>query len=122
MNSRVLLCTSVTWPYAARLAAAFAQAGAHVEAIFPRHHPMRFSRHLSAQYVYSALSPLESLRRAIAAAAPDLLVACDDRAMSQLRQLHDEAEHSALAELIARSFGDLSVYPRLAARHSFISE
>ncbi|HEY5347892.1 MAG TPA: ATP-grasp domain-containing protein [Rhizomicrobium sp.] len=122
MSSRVLLCTSVTWPYAARLAAAFAQAGARVEALFPRRHPMRFSRHLSAQYAYSPLSPLDSLRRAIAAAAPDLLIACDDRAASQLRQLHDEAEHPALADLITRSLGDLSVYPRLTARHAFVNE
>jgi hypothetical protein len=42
--------------------------------------------------------------------------------VTQLLQLHDEAEHPALAELIERSFGDLSAYPRLTKRHSFISE
>jgi hypothetical protein len=83
---------------------------------------MRFSRHLDGEHIYSPLAPLESLRRAIAASAPDLLVACDDRAVAQLRQLHDEAEHPALADVIARSFGDLSVYSRLASRHTFISE
>lgn len=122
MSSRILLCTTVAWPFAARLAGAFRALGTRVEALLPRHHPMRSSRHLNGEYIYSPLAPLESLRRAIAAAAPDLLVACDDRAMAQLRQLHAEAEHPALADIIAHSFGDLSVYSRLVSRHGFINE
>jgi hypothetical protein len=122
MNSRILLTTTMDWPNAARLAGAFAQAGARIEALFPRHHPMRFSRYLSGSHAYSPLAPLETLRRAIAASAPDLIVPCDDRAVLQLLQLQQEAEHAALRDLITFSLGNPMVYPRLMARHGFMAE
>jgi hypothetical protein len=122
MKSRILLTTSMDWPNAARLAGAFAQAGARVEALFPRHHPMRASRYLSGGHAYSPLTPLETLRRAIAASAPDLIVPCDDRAVLQLLQLREEAEHAALGDLITFSLGNPAAYPRLTARHGFMAE
>jgi hypothetical protein len=122
MNSRILLTTSMDWPNAARLAGVFAQAGAHVEALFPRHHPLRASRHLSGSHAYSPLAPLETLRLAIAASAPDLIVPCDDRSVLQLLQLQQEAEHAALSDLISFSLGNPAVYPRLMARHGFMAE
>ena len=122
MNSRILLTTSMDWPNAARLAGVFALAGVRVEALFPRNHPIRVSRYLSGSHVYSPMAPLEALRRAIAASAPDLIVPCDDRAVFHLLQLREEAEHAAISDLITFSLGNPAVYPRLMARHSFMAE
>jgi hypothetical protein len=116
MAPRILLVTTVDWPSSARLAGAFAGVGAHVEAAFPAGHVIRDSRFLSGRHGYTAVAPLTSVTRAIAAAAPDLLVPCDDRAVDQLVRLAGGPWHA----LIARSLGVPQNYDVLMARAPFI--
>jgi formate-dependent phosphoribosylglycinamide formyltransferase (GAR transformylase) len=106
----ILLVTTVPYSAAARLAGALAGFGCRVEALFPRDHPLAHSRHVAAAHRYLALSPRRALEQAIAAANPDRVVACDDRALAQLLTLPDAEP------LLRRSFGAVENYPLLCAR------
>ncbi|MEJ0028080.1 MAG: ATP-grasp domain-containing protein [Rhizomicrobium sp.] len=115
MSPRVLLATTVQWPSFARLAGAFAGVGAQVEALLPSGHVAGKSRFVSRTHAYNPLFPLGALARAIAAAAPDLVVPGDDRALAHLLSL--SAGHAALVE---RSLGRVASYATLIARRDFI--
>ena len=116
MAVRILLTTTLNWPSTARLAGAFAGVGARVDALFPRGHVLGSSRFVAARHRYTAWAPLTALARAIATAEPDLVVPCDDRALSQLMRLDREPFHA----LIARSLGAPQNYSALTARSTFI--
>jgi hypothetical protein len=70
----------MTWPFPARLAGAFADAGARVEALCPPRAMLACSRYPARVHRYHALAPMDSLRRAVAAAQPDMIIPCDDLA------------------------------------------
>jgi hypothetical protein len=127
MTATVLLVSSVGWPSVARLAGGFAQAGARVEAVAPTGAIVTRSRYLSRWHRYRALSPIRALEAAIASAAPDLLVSCDDRALGQILALYERVRAGEdgdrdVTALIERSLGDPRVYGRLIARSGFMAE
>lgn len=113
MGPRVLLTTTVAWPVTARLAAALAGVGAHVEALLPAAHPARASRFVARAHPYNPLRAATSLARAVAASAPDIVLPGDDRAVVQLLALDDKA-------LLTRSLGRPEIYPTLLVRRDFI--
>ena len=88
---KVLIATTTWWPSAARLAVAFRGHAAVVSAICPRGHPLRVLGDLCAVHTYSALSPLDTLARAIRQEAPDIIVPTDDRVVGHLHALHAAA-------------------------------
>ena len=110
MKAKVLLVTTVPYSAAARLAGAFAVLGASVEAVFPSGHPLAVSRYVDHAYRYRPLAGEASLGAAIAAAKPDHIIPCDDRAVILLAGL------KAHTDQIARSLGPLSGYQTLLAR------
>ncbi len=114
-NEKILLITTVNWPSVPRYAAGFAAAGCTVEAFAPANAPVGRSRYLSRHHIYRSLLPLASLKRAIEAADPDLLVACDDRAVTHLLRLHARAD-GKIAALIARSLGAPNNYASMISR------
>lgn len=85
MPATVLLAATMDWPFPAQLAGAFAGAGATVEALCPKDAMLAQSRHSSRVHRHHALAAEASLRRAIAAAKPNLIVPCDDLAAEILR-------------------------------------
>lgn len=119
MGAPILLMTTVIWPSAARLAGAFAKVGARVEAVFPSGHMIRKSRYLAAAHGYAPLFPHRSFADAITKAAPELVVPCDDRAVTLLLEI--AAYSPALRPVIARSLGCIEAYPDLIARDMFIN-
>ncbi len=121
MSLGILLVTTVNWPSSARLAGAFAGVGARVEALFPAGHVIGKSRFVAGQHLYSPYFPQSSLSCAIAKAAPDLIVPCDDRALSLLLALQAQAPRGAFGALIARSLGAVENYPTLLGRSDFIA-
>ncbi|HEY3639160.1 MAG TPA: hypothetical protein VGK90_13510 [Rhizomicrobium sp.] len=123
MPAKVLLLSSVGWPSVARLAAGFAHAGCTVEALAPPGAAIIASRYLSRAHSYHALFPGISMRAAITAAGPQLVVCCDDRALAQLLMLYERSTgHVALRELVENSLGNPTVIPRLISRKGFMSE
>jgi hypothetical protein len=123
MPAKLLLLSSVGWPSVARLAAGFAHAGCSVDALAPAGAAVTASRYLAQIHEYRALFPLASMLAAIDAAAPQLVICCDDRALAQLLILYvRRADHRALRELIEASLGNPSAVPRLISRHGFMEE
>jgi hypothetical protein len=127
MTSRILLYATMNWPSAARYAGGFAAAGVEVHVACPENALVRLSRYVTKVHSYRPLMPLRSLRRAIASSAPDLIVACDDRAVSHLVRLHavETRKHGALscvARLITRSLGRPENYARVVSRYGSLQD
>lgn len=85
----------------------FAALGWRVEAVSPAGHSLRKTRAVARSHDYAALWPLDAVSRAIAAANPDLIVPCDDRAVAHLHALHARSDTAAspVARTIERSLG-----------------
>jgi hypothetical protein len=113
MRPRVLLTATLNWPATARLAAALAGVGAHVEALLSKDHVARKSRFVAKVHPYHPLAARRALARAVEASAPDLVLPGDDRAVRQLLALADR-------ELVARSLGRPESYAALMRRSEFI--
>ncbi|HEY6578455.1 MAG TPA: hypothetical protein VIY09_03970, partial [Rhizomicrobium sp.] len=123
MSPKVLLLSSVGWPSVARLAAGFAHANCTVEALAPAGAAIIASRYLARWRRYRALFPRASMRRAIDAAAPDLLVCCDDRSVAHLLDLYAERSGDRqFARLVETSLGNPAAIPRLVSRNGFMAE
>jgi len=121
MAQKILLATTVKWPSAPRLAGAFAALGCRVDAVFAPGHMLQVSRYLGRGYAYRPLRPLSSLAAAIAAAKPDLIVPCDDRAVSHLVALHASTREEEMVALLRRSLGRIESYPLLMSRSRAIA-
>ena len=122
---RILLTATLRWPIAARLAIAFGNLGCRVEVACPRGHPATHTRAVRRVHVYATVRPLESLREAIAAASPDLVIPCDDSAAVHLAELHRQsvlpgAGNDAMCALLLRSLGDPQACALATARGRFM--
>lgn len=110
MEQRILLITTLRWPFAARLAIAFTNLGCHVEGLSPADHPFNRTCAVRKTYRYSFFRPLASLRAAIHAARPDLVIPCDDTAAVNLQALYESTydvpdEARMQRAIIERSLG-----------------
>lgn len=93
---------------------AFLKAGCRVSAICPSGHPLRVVSQVHPIYTYRGFDSVGSLRAAIRAAKPDIIIPCDDGAVWQLHALHQvEPEFRPLIE---RSIGPPNAYPILESR------
>lgn len=121
MSGRILLAATMGWPSVARYAGAFASSGCTVAALSPRKAPVALSRYVSEHFTYRPLAAMASLKAAVAAFTPDLIVPCDDRATAQLLKLRKGASVE-LAALIDRSLGTPENYTRIMSRNNFMAE
>jgi hypothetical protein len=110
----VLLCATMWWPASARLAMAFLRHDCRVSAVCPPGHPVRYVAGIESLYDYRRLDSVGSLRAAISAARPSLIVPCDDGAVWQLHELH--ASDPELRPLIEYSLGAKEAYPIIRKR------
>lgn len=111
--------------YAARLAMSFAALGCEVSALCSTHHPITTIRAPHRTFPYKALRPLSSLRHAIEATLPDLVVPCDDRAVRHLHELCQQLQAETgddhpLVKLIERSLGPAQSFGATAARYELL--
>ncbi|HWC62415.1 MAG TPA: hypothetical protein VG501_02255 [Rhizomicrobium sp.] len=114
---RILVISAFRWVSPAQAARVFQEAGAEVAVVCPPGHALEKLPLLAGVHHYSTFRPLESLRAAITAAAPDLLVPCDDLIASQLHKLHQsEAQNSSLKDVIVRSLGPAGNFPLVYSR------
>jgi glutathione synthase/RimK-type ligase-like ATP-grasp enzyme len=106
---RILLVATLRWPLAARLAIAFRRQGCEVQAWCPGGHPLEKTQAVARIHRGRVLAPLSSLRAALEASAPHLVVPCDDDAALHLQRLHARLRAGggaqALCALIERSLG-----------------
>ncbi len=119
-KARIFLASATDWPFPARLAGAFASLGARVDALCPRTNPLHHAAAPARLYRFSPWRPFVSLANALAAAAPDLVIPCDDLMAGLLWRLG--RSRSDMAPLLTRSFGGQNAFPRLCARNDFLQE
>lgn len=112
---RVLIITA--FDAAEYLARSLHEAGASIEILCPRGNSMTELPFVKQAYHYSVLHPLPSLRKAITAAEPDLVIPCDDNIASQLHQLYETAfGDDRLRQLLAISLGSPDNFPLFHSR------
>ena len=109
-----LFGATMWWPLSARLATAFLRHGCGVSAVCPPGHPLRLISGVDRIYPYRGLNSLNSLKHAILAAAPDIIVPCDDGVVWQLHDLH--AQEPGLRPLIELSLGLPEGYSTIHSR------
>ena len=114
----VLLCATMRWPLSARLAMAFLAHGCKVRGVCPSGHPLHFVSGIASLYPYRSLDSVESLRAAILASNPDLIVPCDDGVVWQLHEIH--TKFPEMRPLIERSLGSGDAYPQICSRAAFL--
>ncbi len=115
----VLLTTTVWWAFAARMAARFNKLGFRVEAVCPVGHPLYKTRGVHRLHRYSAVRPIGSLGKAIGTARPDLVVPCDDRALSHLHCLYERSD-THRRDILERSLGSPASFPIVDSRVELI--
>jgi hypothetical protein len=126
MTPKILLVTTRRWFATARLGSALAQAGCYVQAVCPSGHLLTKARAVRGTYPYSGLLPIKSLRAAIDAAQPDLIIPCDDLAAIHLHHLHALAAQSVapspkILALLERSLGNPAYFSAVDSRNAFMS-
>ena len=118
MRHRILLSATEDWPNATHYADGFSAAGCEVAAFAPRSAPAHASGFVAKSLFYRPLAPVQSLRAAIEAARPDLIVSCDERALITLLKLYDLGKErpTSYASLIERSLGVPENYHGILSR------
>jgi hypothetical protein len=101
-------------------------AGFVVEVVCPSDHPVLRTSAVLRTHRYQALFPVNSIKAAIAAADPALVIPCDDLARAHLHSLYwreqrKGAASNSIAALLERSLGDPASYPTVAARSNLIA-
>ena len=128
MTPRVLLAHGMLWPNIGRIAIAFRKAGFAVDAVAPARHPVHRMHSPSRTFEYRPTSAYNSIKDAVAASLPDLVVPCDDRVVGHLHRLHkqasvarDRSDMLRIASLIETSLGSpLSFH--IVTRRSFLAD
>jgi len=125
LKPTVLVVTTSCWFPTARLAVALANAGCAVQAVCPPGHPITKTTVVKHTFVYRGLAPLKSIRSAITATNPDLLVSGDDLATSHLHGLYEQNSSAgksgaAICALIERSLGAPENFAMIDDRASFM--
>jgi len=126
MVPKILIAHTLQWPNAARLAMAFQAADCRVDALCRRKHPLHKLASVERIYTYQPFAPLQSLRSAVARSNPDLIVPCDDGAVTLMHRLYscpDGSRESAgrIRVMIENSLGRPEGYPVVAARSRLAS-
>jgi hypothetical protein len=123
---KILLTDTNRWPAAARLAIALHGSGCNVAALCPMPgHPVQKASVVQRTFHYSGSDPLTSLRTAIAAFEPDVIVPCCDRGVQQLHELHVFSRAQGpmgqpILDLIERSLGLPGNFAIVSARYPLL--
>ncbi len=110
-NTTVLLVATKRWFASARIAMTLARSGCRVTTCALSGHPFEKNGVVAVNFPFDALTPAQSVLKALQNERPDLIVACDERATTILHRLYqspdsDPAKAPGVRELIARSLGD----------------
>ncbi len=126
MRPKVLLATTCRWFAVARLAMSLKKAGFLVEVVCPKDHPVSKISSVLRIHRYRALFPIASIKAAISAAEPAVVIPCDDLARVYLHTLYRRERRKSgsagsIATLLVRSLGDPASYPTVVARSGMIT-
>ena len=118
---KVLVATTFRWPGAARLAVDLHEVGCAVEGVAPRGSPVHAVSAVQRSHALALADPIRSLRCAIEASDPDVVVPFDDRTRQALARLHAGTDPSTtsgarLRACLERSLGSPDGFDRVYSR------
>jgi ATP-grasp domain len=125
-SPRILLADTNRGPVSARLAVAFSRIGSEVAAICPiPGHPIQKAVGRQHIFHYSGFHPLTSLKAAIEAFDPDIVVPTCDRSVRHLHELHSLSQSKRISErrtatLIERSLGPSESFQVVSSRYELL--
>ena len=123
---RILLTDTNRWPLGPRLAIGFAGMGCDVSIVCPSPgHPAAKTRAMRRTFSYAGGRPLVSLKDAIDAVNPDIILPLCDRSVQHLHALHakevaENGSESKVALLIERSLGAPESFEVLSSRYQLL--
>jgi formate-dependent phosphoribosylglycinamide formyltransferase (GAR transformylase) len=124
---RILLTDSNRWAITARMAIEFRKLDCEVAVVcrMPGH-PVEKLSGIQNLFPYRGRAPVDSLRIAIDAFHPDMVVPANDRDVRHLHQLHAVCTSLAgadqnIAGLIERSLGSPAGFPITSSRHELLA-
>ena len=115
--TRLLLAAACSWDSTVPLATSLRDAGFDVAIVAPRGHPLHSVPGLTSCWRYRPLLPMTSLRRAIRAVAPAVIMPCDEPTVVLLQRLRsDRTLAPEICDAIERALGPKAAAPLLASR------
>jgi hypothetical protein len=123
---KILLTDTNRWPLGPRLAMGFASMGCELAVICPSpRHPASKTSAVRQTLPYVGAQPLASLRRAIEAFEPDIILPLCDRSVQHLHELYAvETAHgrveSRITSLIEYSLGDPESFQFVSSRYQLL--
>jgi hypothetical protein len=123
---KILLTDTNRWPIISRMVIRLRNMGCTTAVLCPLpRHPVQKVRDAHQIFRYSGLAPVASLRRAIEAFDPDLIIPCCDRGVQHLHDLHaiakaQRATEGNIAALIERSLGSPEHFAVTSSRPDLI--
>jgi len=114
---RLLLAAACSWESTVPLAISLRDAGFGVAIVAPRGHPLHAVPGLTGRWRYRPLLPMASLRRAIEAVVPTVVMPCDEPTMTLLQELrNDRTLAPSFCDAIEHALGPKEAAPLLASR------
>lgn len=117
--TRILVVASTWWAAPARLAVALERVGCRVAAVCPPGHPLLHVSAVKQHYRYRWQHPVRSLKLAIDASRPDLVLPTDDRCVGHLQALHRDAG-PAMQAMLQRSLGHAQRFAVVQSRFAVL--
>jgi len=106
MPPRLLLAAACHWESTVPLAVSLREAGFDVAVVAPRGHPLHAVPDLTVRRLYRPLMPMRSLRRAIEAIAPAIIMPCDEPTTILLQELRQDRQLApGVRDAIDRALG-----------------
>ena len=127
MKPTILLASTNNWLSPVRMARTLSDLGCSVQAVCPSRNALTVSSAVQRLHCYRSFRPTHSIRVAIDAAKPELVVPCDDLATAHLHAIYKrESRHglssgSPIAELLVRSMGSPAGYSIIDSRQQFLA-
>lgn len=103
---KILMAATMRWPLGARLAMAFRALGCSVSTWTPKGHPLETVTGISRRYTHHWLRLQHSLRVAIEADTPDLIIPCDDETALTMEALYRACHPVGPTSTVHRAIGD----------------
>jgi len=127
LKPTILLASTNNWLSPVRMAGTLADLGCKVQAVCPPQNALTVSSAVQRAHRYRSFRPTHSIRAAIDAAKPELVVPCDDLATAHLHAIYAResrngvSNNSATAELLVRSLGSPAGYSIIDSRQRFLT-
>lgn len=117
----VLLVATGQLASTARMAIELHDAGADIGLIAPRNHPAWALKFLGGRRIYRARAPMASLRDALAALRPTMVIPCDERAVRDLHGVWRSTNDRYTRQIIENSAGSPGYFSTIVSRASLLA-